>query len=122
MSTWWTLRLQAGRLHGMGAMPRMDSPNSLGDILAICQRINSERDLASLLDVMAREATRLLDCDRASIFLLDRERNELWSKVALGSSEIFRFRADAGLAGAAVTKGEIINVLDAYSDPRFYTD
>jgi Nif-specific regulatory protein len=105
----------------MGAMPRMDTPNSLGDILEICQRINSERDLASLLDVMAREATRLLDCDRASIFLLDRDRNELWSKVALGSNEIFRFRADAGLAGAAVVSGLPVNVPDAYTDPRFYT-
>ena len=102
-------------------MPRADISGSLGDILAICQKINSERDLASLLDVIAREATRLLDCDRASIFLLDSERNELWSKVALGSSEIFRFRADAGLAGAAVSSGLPVNVPDAYTDPRFYT-
>src|ERR1035438_10734134 len=93
MSTWWTVPLQADRLHRMGALPQPDISNSLGDILAICQKINSERDLASLLDVIAREATRLLDCDRASIFLLDRRKNELWSKVALGSDEIFRFRA-----------------------------
>src|SRR5215469_11629676 len=119
MSTWWTLRLQAGRLHGMGAMPRADISNSLGDILAICQKINSERDLASLLDVIAREATRLLNCDRASIFLLDRERNELWSKVALGSNEIFRVPADTGIVGAAVKLGGPVNVPDAYTDPRF---
>ena len=105
----------------MGALPQPDISNSLGDILAICQKINSERDLASLLDVIAREATRLLDCDRASIFLLDRRKNELWSKVALGSDEIFRFRADAGLVGAAVTSGLPVNVPDAYTDPRFYT-
>jgi len=91
------------------------------DILAICQRINSERDLGALLDLIAREATKLLDCDRASIFLLDPERNELWSKVALGSNEILRFDSASGIAGAAVTGGLAINVLDAYSDPRFYT-
>jgi Nif-specific regulatory protein len=91
------------------------------DILAICQRINSERDLGALLDLIAREATKLLDCDRASIFLFDRERNELWSKVALGSDEILRFDAASGIAGAAVTGGQVVNVLDAYSDPRFYT-
>ena len=70
---------------------QQSSPGNLADILAICQRINSERDLSALLDLMVREATRLLHCDRASIFLLDRGRNELWSKVALGSGEILRF-------------------------------
>jgi Nif-specific regulatory protein len=83
--------------------------------------MNSERDLGSLLDLIAREATNLLDCDRASIFLLDRERRELWSKVALGSDEILRFDARVGVAGHAVTTGETINVRDAYSDSRFYT-
>src|SRR5215510_1282798 len=82
--------------------------------------MNSERDLGSLLDLIAHEATELLDCDRASIFLLDKERNELWSKVALGSDEIIRFDAGKGIAGTAVGTGETINVRDAYSDPRFY--
>ena len=100
------------------------SPNlddKLAAILAICQKMNSERDLGSLLDLIAREATHLLDCDRASIFLLDRERNDLWSKVALGSTEILRFDAAEGIAGHTVQTGETINVEDAYSDPRFYT-
>jgi Nif-specific regulatory protein len=100
---------------------QQSSPGNLADILAICQRINSERDLSALLDLMVREATRLLHCDRASIFLLDRGRNELWSKVALGSGEILRFDAGQGVAGAVVASGRLINVTDAYSDPRFYT-
>ena len=104
----------------MGALAQIDDGGNFADILAICQRINSERDLGALLDLIAREAIKLLDCDRASIFLLDRERNELWSKVALGSDEILRFDAGSGIAGAAVTGGGIVNVLDAYSDPRFY--
>src|SRR5580704_4952823 len=105
----------------MGTVTQTNQEGNFADILAICQRINSERDLGALLDLIAREATKLLDCDRASIFLLDRERNELWSKVALGSNEILRFDAESGIAGAAVTGGRVINVLDAYRDPRFYT-
>jgi Nif-specific regulatory protein len=92
----------------------------LGAILAICRKMNSERDLASLLDVVAREATSLLDCDRASIFLLDRERNELWSKVALGSSEILRFDARRGVVGSTVMSGRTANVCNVYDDSRFY--
>src|SRR5580700_8712999 len=105
----------------MGTVAQTDQGGNFADILAICQRINSERDLSALLDLIAREATKLLDCDRASIFLLDRGRNELWSKVALGSNEILRFDAQSGIAGAAVTSGRVVNVLDAYRDPRFYT-
>jgi Nif-specific regulatory protein len=104
----------------MGSLPQPELNERPGAILAICQKMNSERDLGPLLDVIAREATSLLDCDRASIFLLDRERNELWSKVALGSDEILRFDARRGIAGTTALTGATINVRDAYSDPRFY--
>src|SRR5580658_3954525 len=105
----------------MAAVVSTTDGGKFADILAICQRINSERDLGALLDLIAREAIKLLACDRASIFLFDRQRNELWSKVALGSDEILRFDATSGIAGAAVTSGRVVNVLDAYSDPRFFT-
>src|SRR5258705_5905050 len=91
----------------------------LSAILTISQQMNSERDLGALLDLVAREATRLLEADRASIFLLDREKVELWSKVALGSDEIIRFDARKGIAGAAALTGKVINVSDAYNDDRF---
>jgi GAF domain-containing protein len=71
--------------------------DKLSSILKISQQMNSERDLGALLDLVAREATRLLEADRASIFLLDREKMELWSKVALGSDEILRFDAQRAL-------------------------
>ena len=104
----------------MGLMPVSEWNDKLAAILAISQKMNSERDLGALLDVIAKEATNVLLCDRASIFLLDRERNELWSKVALGSDEILRFDAGFGIAGKAASTGETINVKDAYSHPEFY--
>ena len=104
----------------MGSIPQPELNEKLAEILSICRKMNSERDLGALLDLIAREATSLLRCDRASIFLLDRERNELWSKVALGSDDILRFDARLGIAGQAALTGETINVRDAYSDPRFY--
>jgi Nif-specific regulatory protein len=97
--------------------------SQLGDkllaILKICQKMNSERNLAVLLDLIAREATRLMQADRASIFLLDQEKRELWSQVALDSEPI-RFDARLGIAGAAALTGQIINVEDTSQDPRFY--
>jgi Nif-specific regulatory protein len=91
-------------------------------ILQICEKIYSQRDLSTLLDLIAREATRLLEADRASLFLLDRENNQLWSKVALGSEEILRFDARLGIAGSVVMTGQLVNVADARQDPRFYQE
>lgn len=92
------------------------------ELLKICQRMSSERDLAALLDLIAKEATELMEADRASLFMLDRQKRELWSKVALGSEEILRFDAGVGIAGAVALTGEIINVEDAHQDARFYKE
>ena len=91
------------------------------ELLKICQRMSSERNLAALLDLIANEATKLMGADRASLFLLDPERRELLSKVVLGSEEI-RFDARLGIAGTVALTGETINVEDAYQDPRFYKE
>lgn len=98
-------------------------PSQLGEkllaILKICQKMNAERDLPTLLNLVACEAIRLMEADRASIFLLDAEKRELWSQVALGSEPI-RFDARLGIAGAVAMSGQTINVEDAHQDPRFY--
>ena len=90
-------------------------------ILKICQKMNAKRDPAVLLDLLAREAARLVEADRASIFLLDKRKRQLWSWVALDSEEI-RFDARLGIAGAVATSGEVINVEDAQEDSRFYLE
>jgi Nif-specific regulatory protein len=104
----------------MGTETQTAFDERLAAILQICGKMSSERDLGTLLDLIAHEATKLLDCDRASIFLLDRERKQLWSKVALGSDEILRLDAGLGVVGTAASTGETVNVPDAYNDPRFY--
>src|SRR5262245_13023849 len=101
-----------------GALPALSE--RLPAILRLCQRLNAERQLPALLDLLAREAARLLGAERASIFLLDRERMELETRVALGSDPI-RFDARQGAAGAAALRGETVNIRDTRKDPRFYS-
>src|SRR5919108_4112138 len=91
----------------------------LSALLYLSQQLNAERDLPKLLDLMAREVARLLVAERASVFLLDRSTDELWSLVALGS-EPLRFDARRGLAGAVVQTGIVINVPDVRQDARWY--
>ena len=92
----------------------------LASILRLCQRMNSERDLNTLLDLVVLEASHLLDCERASIFLFTPARDELVSKVALGSEQTIRVGAGVGIAGTVAATGELITVNDAYSDTRFF--
>src|SRR5690606_38160801 len=62
-----------------------------------------------------------LGCERATVFLYDAGRDELYSKVATGTDEI-RFSARLGIAGEAVQTRDVILVPDAYADPRFNRD
>jgi len=98
-----------------------ESPvDKLRAILNIAQQLNAERELAVLLDLIAREAARLLDAELASLFLLDAARGELWSKVTLDTDETLRFDASQGVAGEVLRTGEIICVDDVAHDARFF--
>jgi len=98
-----------------------DQPaEKLRALLNITQRLNAERDLPTLLTLIAREAARLVDADMASLLLLDAARGELWSKVRLDSDETLRFDATLGIAGETIRSGEIIRVDDVTSDSRFF--
>ncbi len=81
----------------------------------------SVTDLDALLKTMAEATASLLAADRATIFVVDRERNELWSRVALGAGEI-RFPVGRGIAGTVAQTGEAINIADAYQDARFNSE
>jgi Nif-specific regulatory protein len=106
-------------------MPVPDQQSQLGEkllaILKICQKMNSAKDLTALLDLIAREASMLIEADRATIFLLDQDKHELWSIVTLDGEQI-RFDASLGIAGTVALSGETINVEDVYQDPRFYSE
>jgi adenylate cyclase len=89
-------------------------------LLEVVSSIVSEIRLGPLLERILAAATQLLDSDRGTLFLHDPKRGELFSHVAGGieSAEI-RFPANAGIAGECFTSGSVINIPDAYADPRF---
>ena len=89
-------------------------------LLHIAERLNAEHDLEALLTLIAREAARLLDAELASLFLLDAQRRELWSKVSFDADETLRFDASQGIAGEALRTGQVIRVDDVSRDKRFF--
>lgn len=95
----------------------------LVSLVKIGRSITAVTDIDILLKVIAEETKIAIQADRCTVFMLDKDKNELWSKVALGmDSQEIRFPADKGLAGYVVKTGEPLNIPDAYNDPRFNPD
>ena len=95
--------------------------DKLRAVLNICRRMSAMTDLASLQSLITREAKELLQADRVSIFLFDRDNCELWSAISQ-EGKIMRFDARLGIAGAVAMSGQTINVVDAYQHPLFYKE
>lgn len=80
----------------------------------------------SILNEMLRSITlktgELLGADRTTIFLLDEDKNELWSIVAkgdTGGSLEIRIPADQGIAGEVATFKKVVNIpFDFFDDAR----
>jgi len=78
------------------------------------------REMVPLLERIAAEATRLLECDRASIFVHDRERSELVACPALGvEGGTLRIPDDVGIVGDVIHSGQAVQVDDVTADERF---
>ena len=89
-------------------------------LLEIAEAIGSQLGLVPLIERVLTEMTGLLDADRASLYLVDRQRQELWTKVAQGMGvEEIRVPMDRGIAGRVATTGTAMNVADAYQEPLF---
>ena len=82
--------------------------------------VGSDFELGAMLTKIVTEAAQMLKADRATLFLHDAKRQELFSRVAMGHSvgEI-RIPDHVGIAGTVFTSGETINLPHAYADLRF---
>lgn len=111
--------------------------------LSICDR-SIFQDMVSM-DMLVMKimnfAQRLVDADRASLFLVDSRSRELYATIfdvgvegpnaqeqtdsgnedncAQPPSREIRFPIGTGIAGQVALNGEVLNIRDAYSDPRF---
>ncbi len=95
----------------------------LSTIVEATKRLNSTLDLGELINIILQLATRHTSADRGTVFLVDKERDEIWSLVGLGlQQQEIRLPATKGIAGWVVHHGEIVNLPDVYQDPRFERD
>ncbi|KAK3741003.1 hypothetical protein RRG08_005693 [Elysia crispata] len=84
-------------------------------------------DLTKLLREIMQEARNLTDAERCSVFLIDKDTDELVAMVFDGitadDKEVqgeIRLPKTQGIAGHVATTGTLLNIRDAYSHPLFY--
>ena len=89
-------------------------------LLDVMRSVSAELELDALLPTIMDQISRAMQADRSSIFLIDGQTGECWSRVAqgMGLSDI-RFPIGVGIAGHVAATGETLNIPDAYDDPRF---
>jgi len=87
-------------------------------LLEVARAMTAERRLPALLQTINDAAASVAEADRCSIFVVDRERGELWTTVAHGTGEI-RIPLGAGITSTMATSGTSVRIRDAYADPRF---
>jgi len=89
-------------------------------LLELGHLIGLDLQLNEMLSQIAQKACEVMGADRCTLFIHDSKTDELWSTVALGMGEqVIRIPSGVGVAGYCFQTGEIVNLEDAYRDPRF---
>ncbi len=107
-----TLSCQAGKLEAMGSR--------LSLLLDLASLLSREIDLDALLRASCERMAEALSADRASIWLVDSEKGDLFTRVALlPEKKGLRQPISKGLVGHVARTGEVTRLDDVTADPRF---
>lgn len=89
-------------------------------IIEAAKTVNSNVRLDEALKSIVVAASNITKADRGTLYIIDRETDELWSKVMKGQAvEEIRLKIGQGLAGWVAKEGKEINLQNAYQDERF---
>jgi len=82
--------------------------------------LHTTLDLDELLGKIVAVAAEGVGADRGTVFFVTADGKELWSRVLSSGEDLeIRLPLGQGVAGSVAATGEVINIADAYADPRF---
>ena len=101
--------------------------NKTATLLEVSKEISDVQiDLGRMMERIMAKARQVLTVERASIFLVDEAKKELWSILTdsemaakVGGDNVIRLPVGVGIAGTVAQTGEMLNIADAYSSPLF---
>ena len=93
----------------------------LGSLLEAASLLNSTLDLEKLLSLILNLAIANVRAARGTIYLVDHERKELWSKILKARRPVeIRVPLGTGIAGHVALSGETVNLKDVAQDSRVF--
>jgi len=92
-------------------------------LLAVGPLLQREVDLDELLDRLVTRIAEALGADRGTLYLVDPEAGELFSKAAhLPELKQIRLKIGQGIAGTVAATGQTLNLPSAEGDRRFFRE
>lgn len=88
-------------------------------LLEVAEIISGVMDIDVLVPTIMSRACSLLATERCSLFLVDTVNQELVTRFQGGLDRKIRMPLNRGIVGHTATTGRIVNIADAYQDPRF---
>jgi HD-GYP domain-containing protein (c-di-GMP phosphodiesterase class II) len=90
----------------------------LAGLIAMASDLTSELDFDRLFPLIIGKVTNAMAAERTSLYVIDWEKREIWTRVAQGIGQI-RLPLGEGISGRVAESGEMINVADAWELPYF---
>ena len=92
----------------------------LQELIQINQRLHSSLDVDKVLETIIDVATRSLEAERSTLYVIDEAKGEMWSHIAQGDNVgKIRLKIGEGIAGHVAKTGETVRIPDAHGDNRF---
>lgn len=118
---------RARRSSSIAPMTAVDAETQLVSLVRLQHDLALETDIDRVLNRIVDTATSMLDAERATLYVIDTAKNELWSRVLTqrsepGVAEIREIRLPLdgrGLASEVARTGATLRIDAPYDDPRF---
>ena len=89
----------------------------------LLEQRRADANVDALFRCASEVAMTMVNADRATLYIADHNRGEVWSRAVSGDTApangVIRVKMNTGLVGACAARGQVIIVDDAYQDKRF---
>ena len=99
----------------------MELSDKLSVIVELTKLLRKENQILDIYEEITKIATDITHSERCSLFIHDKDKNLLTSKIAQGLDEKISITLDEGIAGYCGKTRQCVIEHDAYSNPLFNT-
>jgi HD-GYP domain-containing protein (c-di-GMP phosphodiesterase class II) len=111
--------LDPGDLHQENSI-LLHENQKLRQFIEIGKVIGYEHNIDRLFPLIMTQISKFLDADRSTLFLINSESGDLWTKYAEGLSDnAVTIELKVGIVGMCILTEQVVNIANAYEYSRF---